>query len=143
MRRRDFLTGVVLAMLAVQTAVSRTRTNTSHATTTAPRTSTSTTTPSIVNQINTNTNTTTSTSTRRTGVNASRFDAATMRAALRTTPVEERGFIDRVLYKVRKGILPADLVDTTFVWAKRKPRHRFQYFKYGLIYRANELGVRL
>ncbi|MBN2581274.1 MAG: hypothetical protein JXB10_20000 [Pirellulales bacterium] len=98
MRRRDFLTGIVLASLAIPAS--------SQAATT-------------------------------------RFDAETMKAALRTTRIEDQGFIDDVLVLVGKGVLPADLVDSTFAWARRKHRHRFQYFKYGLIYRANKLGIRI
>jgi hypothetical protein len=48
-----------------------------------------------------------------------------------------------VLLMVDRGILPADLVDSTFQWARRKRRHRFQYFKYGLIYRADRLGIKI
>jgi hypothetical protein len=73
----------------------------------------------------------------------SRFDAETMKAALRTVRIEEEGFIDDVLLMVDRGILPADLVDSTFQWARRKRRHRFQYFKYGLIYRAERLGIKI
>ena len=56
-----------------------------------------------------------------------------MKAALRTTTIEEGGFIDSVLVKVGKGQIPADLVDSTFQWARKKPyKHRFQYFKHGV-----------
>lgn len=73
-----------------------------------------------------------------------RLDAATMKAALRTTAVEEEGFIDYVLTKVNKGLLPADLVDSTFQWARKKPyKHRFQYFKQALIVRANNIGIKI
>ncbi len=74
----------------------------------------------------------------------SRLDADTMKAALRTTTIEENGFIDYVLTKVSKGLLPADLVDSTFQWARKKPyRHRFQYFRQGLIVRAAKLGIEI
>jgi hypothetical protein len=74
----------------------------------------------------------------------SRFDAATMKAALRTTTIEEQGFITAVLHLVDTGVLPADLVDSTFMWARKKPaKYRFQYFKFGLIFRANKLGITL
>jgi hypothetical protein len=73
-----------------------------------------------------------------------RLDAATMKAALRTTTAEENGFIDYVLTKVSKGLLPAALVDSTFQWARKKPyKHRFQYFKYGLLVRAEKLGIKI
>ena len=70
-------------------------------------------------------------------------DAATMRAALHTTPDEEQGFIDRVLLLVEQNKLPADMVRSTFLWARRKTRHQFQYFKYALTVRASDFGVQL
>ncbi|MGD0655794.1 MAG: hypothetical protein ABSA16_15760 [Thermoguttaceae bacterium] len=73
-----------------------------------------------------------------------RLDATTMKAALRTATIEEGGFIDYVLAKVNKGLLPADLVDGTFQWARKKPyKHRFQYFKQALIVRAAGIGVKI
>jgi hypothetical protein len=73
-----------------------------------------------------------------------RLDAATMRAALRTATPEENGFIDFVIAQVNKGKLPADLVDSTFQWARKKPyKHRFQYFRQALIVRAAAIGVNL
>ncbi|MGD0381924.1 MAG: hypothetical protein ABSA77_00285 [Thermoguttaceae bacterium] len=76
--------------------------------------------------------------------NTTRLDATTMKAALRTTTIEEAGFIDYVLAKVNKGLLPADMVDGTFQWARKKPyKHRFQYFKQALIVRAERIGVNL
>jgi hypothetical protein len=71
------------------------------------------------------------------------LDADTMRAALQTAAPEENGFIDMVLAKMNMGILPQDLVQTTFVWAKRKPVHKFMYFKQGLILRAQAAGINL
>jgi|SRR3989304_3399652 len=73
-----------------------------------------------------------------------RLDAATMKAALRTTAIEEQGFIDDVLILVNEGIIPADLVDSTFQWARKKnSKHRFQYFKKGLIVRAEKIEIDL
>ncbi len=73
---------------------------------------------------------------------SSRLDAAVMKAALRTATAEEGGFIDDMLIKVNKGTLPADLVDSTFQWARKKPyKHRFQYFKQALIVRAAGIGI--
>ena len=75
---------------------------------------------------------------------STRLDAETMKAALRTTGIEEGGFIDYVLGLVNKGKLPADLVDSTFEWARKKPyKHRFQYFKQGLIVRAAGIGIKI
>jgi hypothetical protein len=77
-----------------------------------------------------------------TKADSTRLDAATMKAALRTDTAEEGCFIESVVKKVKKGILPADLVDSTFEWARKKPtRHRFQYFKQALIVRAAAIGI--
>jgi hypothetical protein len=73
-----------------------------------------------------------------------RLDAETMKAALRTTTVEEDGFIDGVVAKVDMGALPAELVDSTFQWARKKnTKYKFQYFKQGLIVRAAKIGIQL
>jgi hypothetical protein len=75
---------------------------------------------------------------------STRLDAETMKAALRTTTIEEGGFIDYVLGLVSKGKLPGELVDSTFEWARKKPtKHRFQYFKQGLIVRAANIGIKI
>ena len=71
------------------------------------------------------------------------LDADTMRAALRTTTVEDNGFIDQVLTLVSNGTLPLDMVNTTFQWARKKPKLRFQHFKRALIIRAADIGVTL
>jgi hypothetical protein len=74
---------------------------------------------------------------------ASPLDADTMKAALRTAAPEEGGFIDEVLAKVDKKVLPLDLVESTFLWARKKPRNQFQYFKRALILRATQQGISL
>lgn len=74
---------------------------------------------------------------------AAQLDAQTMRSALRTATPEEEGFIDHVLTLVDQGRLPRALVESTFQWARKKPRHRFQYFRYGLILRAAREGIAL
>jgi len=58
------------------------------------------------------------------------------------TPDEQR-FIDRVAYLVDKKVLPLDLVESTFLWAKKKPHYKFQYFKRALIVRAKQQGIAL
>ncbi|MGD0518708.1 MAG: hypothetical protein ABSA26_14330 [Thermoguttaceae bacterium] len=70
------------------------------------------------------------------------LDAKTMKAALRTTCIEEGHFIEYILHKVDKGKIPADLVYSTFEWARKQPyKHRFQYFKQALIVRAAKIGI--
>jgi len=70
-----------------------------------------------------------------------RLDAATIKAALRTTTTEEKGFVDRVVALVDSGTLPRSLVDGTLLWARKKSRNRFQYFKRALIERAARQGI--
>jgi hypothetical protein len=72
-----------------------------------------------------------------------KLDAATIKAGLRTTAIEEKGFVDRVLKLMDEGVLPQSMVHGTFLWAKKKPRHKFQYFKFAMIVRASRIGVRL
>jgi hypothetical protein len=72
-----------------------------------------------------------------------RLDAEQIKAGLRTTTVEENGFVDRVVLLVENGFLPARTVYTTFLWARKKPKHKFQYFRRAMIIRARELGIRL
>jgi hypothetical protein len=68
---------------------------------------------------------------------------ATMKAALRTVTPEEDGFIDRVVDKMNRNILPRKLVESTFLWAKKQPNHKFQYFKRSLILRAARQGIKV
>ena len=82
--------------------------------------------------------------TARIEAGSTRLDAETMKAALRTTTIEEAGFIDYVLGLVSKDKLPGELVDSTFEWARKKStKHRFQYFKQGLIVRAAAIGIKI
>jgi hypothetical protein len=74
---------------------------------------------------------------------ASPLDAKTMKVVLHTATPEEEGFIDYVLARVDRGTLPLDLVESTFLWARKKPHNKFQYFKRGLILRAEQQGIQL
>jgi len=69
-----------------------------------------------------------------------RLDADTIKAGLRTATPEEDGFVDMVVDRVDQGKLPASLVHSTFQYARKKRRHRFQYFKRALIIRAAAIG---
>jgi hypothetical protein len=73
----------------------------------------------------------------------SAIDADIIKAGLRTATPEEDGFIERVVGLVDQGKVPAKLVDSTFQWARQKPRHKFQYFKRALILRARRIGIDL
>jgi hypothetical protein len=71
------------------------------------------------------------------------LDPQVMKIALHTATPEEEGFIEHVLKLVNKKKLPLDMVQSTFLWAKRKPRLKFQYFKWGLTWRAEQAGLSL
>ncbi len=72
-----------------------------------------------------------------------RLNAAQIKAGLRTATPEENGFVDRVVGLAQAGTLPPQLVESTFQWARKKPKFRFQYFKRGLTLRAARLGITL
>ena len=67
--------------------------------------------------------------------------ADVMRIALHTSTQQEDGFIQYVLDKVDQGKLPLDLVQSTFLWARKKPHKKFFYFQQGLILRAKDRGI--
>jgi hypothetical protein len=71
------------------------------------------------------------------------LDPDEIKAALRTANVEEEGFIEHGVALVEQGRLPRDLFDSTFLWARKKPRHKFQYFKWALTARAADVGIQL
>jgi hypothetical protein len=66
-----------------------------------------------------------------------------IRAALHTASQEEDGFVDRTVALVKAGKLPLALFESSFLWARRKQRHQFEYFKRALIVRAAEAGITL
>jgi hypothetical protein len=70
-----------------------------------------------------------------------KLDAATIKAGLRTTATEEQGFVDRVMTMVDQGKLPRSMVDSTFDWARKKPQHKFQFFKRALVVRAARQNI--
>jgi IS5 family transposase len=78
---------------------------------------------------------------RQHAVAGTKLDAETMKAALKTTTGEEDGFIDRVVKAATNGKLPASTVDTTFQWARKKSKHKFQYFKHALTKVAADQGI--
>jgi len=71
------------------------------------------------------------------------LDPEQIKAALHTSSEIEGGFIDRTVGMVRAGALPRDLFTSCFIWARKRPRHQFQYFKQALTIRAAEIGIHL
>ena len=57
---------------------------------------------------------------------------------------EEFAFVDRVVKMVNHGRLSREMVQSTFLWARKKSNdHPFVYFERGLKARAHEAGVNL
>ena len=71
------------------------------------------------------------------------LDPETIKAVLHTANDTEGGFIDRTVGMVRAGTLPRDLFTSCFIWARKKPHHRFQYFQQALTVRAAAVGIKL
>ena len=74
---------------------------------------------------------------------ARRLDAKTIKAGLRTARPDENRFVDDALALVKQGKLASKLVYSTFQWARKKPRRKYQYFKKALRLRAARIGVEL
>ena len=72
---------------------------------------------------------------------APRLDADIIKAGLRTTFIEEDGFVEEVVAMADAGELPWAMVDNAFSWAKRKPKNQFQYFRRALIDLAAREGI--
>lgn len=71
------------------------------------------------------------------------LDASIMKVALRAGTPDENQFIDTVVHLVDIGVLPVAMVESTFLWAKKKSRYRVQYFKRGLQVQAEAIGITL
>lgn len=71
------------------------------------------------------------------------LDPEQIKAVLHTTSDIEGGFVDRTVGMVQAGTLPRDLFTSCFIWARKKPRHQFQYFKQALTLRAADIGINL
>jgi hypothetical protein len=70
-----------------------------------------------------------------------KLTADVIKIALHTSSAQEDGFIEYVLERVDRGTLPMKIVQSTFLWAKKKPNKKFFYFKQGLILRAKQQGI--
>lgn len=67
-----------------------------------------------------------------------------LKAGLRVQAPADVAFCDRVIERVRSGDLPAQLVDSTYLWAVRRGRkYPFPAFQYALRLKAEKLGVSL
>jgi hypothetical protein len=70
-----------------------------------------------------------------------KLNAEIMKITLHTSTAQENGFIEYVLERVDKGTLPLQMVQSTYLWARKKPFNKFFYFKQGLILRAAREGI--
>ena len=68
---------------------------------------------------------------------------STLEAGLKARRPEEFQFIARVVQLVNQGRLDEDLVRGTFLWARKKRKHPFQYFEFAIRRKAREVGVLL
>jgi hypothetical protein len=74
-----------------------------------------------------------------------------LRTGLRAFTPADFVFIDLVVLRVNQGVLPRELVDSTFLWARRRvqtthPNYRQRpivYFQPALAIRARKLGISL
>ncbi len=66
-----------------------------------------------------------------------------LQKGLRARRPVEFEYIDEIIALVDSGDLPRPLVTTTFVWARKLPARRLQYFQFALQTRAKGLAVQL
>lgn len=71
------------------------------------------------------------------------LDTTKLKVALQTATQEENGFLDHLSDLVVSDKLPRHLVESTLLWARKKPEHKFQYFKRAITLRAAKIGVAL
>lgn len=74
---------------------------------------------------------------------ATQLDVPTIKAGLETVDEEQQGFIERAVAQADNGILPRKTLETAFLWAKRKPANKFQYFRRALILLAARQGIKV
>jgi len=60
---------------------------------------------------------------------------------LRARRPVEFAYIDQIIKMVEDKKLPLELVQSTFLWARRKQSRQLQYFQFALQFRAKQLGI--
>ncbi|GAB4141939.1 hypothetical protein [Thermopirellula anaerolimosa] len=80
---------------------------------------------------------------RRLWADTDGLDPEVLKSSLRTATPEENGFIEYVVRLARAGVISPKTVQAAYLFAKRKPKHQFQYFKFAVIRLAAQEGVRL
>lgn len=74
---------------------------------------------------------------------ADRLDVPTIKQALQVTEQENQGFIERVVCLMNQHRLSRESVTIAFAKARKRVKHKFQYFKFAMIELADREGVRL
>lgn len=69
------------------------------------------------------------------------LDAETLKIALRVGRPVDKEFIDRIVAMMNVGTLPRSIVQKCFLWARKKKKHKFEYFKRALIFLAASKGI--
>ena len=62
-------------------------------------------------------------------------------AGLKCRRPSEFAFVRSVALKVETGVLPKNLVDSTYFWARRQPPYPYIQFEFALKTRAKRLGI--
>ena len=70
-----------------------------------------------------------------------RLDAATLKHTLQVGRPEDKAFIDRVVAMINAGDLPRSIVEKCYLWARKKRKHKFHYFKWALISLAAKINI--
>lgn len=71
------------------------------------------------------------------------LNAQLIKAALHTATPEEDGFVEYVVGLVQQGKLPAQILQSAYLWAQKRPKYKFQYFKRAVIYLASQKGIQI
>lgn len=71
------------------------------------------------------------------------LDAEKIRAALKTSEIEEGNYISFLVTLVNQSRLPRVVFDTSYRWVQRKGYLRFQFFKRAVIAQADRAGISL
>lgn len=64
-------------------------------------------------------------------------------AGLKCRRPSEFAFVKSVAKKVETGVLPRNLVDSTYFWARRQPPYPYIQFEFALKTRAKKMGISL
>jgi hypothetical protein len=72
-----------------------------------------------------------------------KLDPEVLKAALRTTTIEENDYIPFLVALVDQERLPRVMIDTALRWARNKTYRQYQFFKRAVIAEADRAGITL